>query len=82
MPNTSSETEAIKILNMWEEFGEESGWFGNPDIPRHPEFIYRISGDWCGWSHFIGSPNSEENYTRDIVENLAWEIFENNQSSL
>ena len=79
MPNTTSETEATKILKMWEEFGENAGWHGIPDMPRHPEFIYRKSGNWCGWSHFLGCPNSEENDTRDIVENLAWEIFENNE---
>jgi len=49
-------------------------------LPRHPGFVYRNSGDWKGWNHFLGvtDTNSEEyriNEQTDKLEAAAYKIY-------
>lgn len=36
-------------------------------LPRNPEIIYRVSGEWRGWAHFLDA-DTEENRERDALE--------------
>lgn len=28
-------------------------------LPKHPDFVYRLSGEWKGWADFLGKPLSK-----------------------
>ena len=45
-----------------------------PGMPLHPEFVYRRTGHWCGWSDFLGSPGDDSE--RDAIEDQAWAIYQ------
>ena len=71
--------EKIKnILNDWQAKGNDSNP-ENPAIPLHPEFHYRLTGEWKGWNDFLGVPQCssiyKENHTLDLMENKAWELY-------
>lgn len=44
---------------------------GSREFPEHPDFYFRLTGDWKGWHNFLGeqSINSEE---ADEEENMAY----------
>ena len=67
------------ILQEWALYGEDSqryGWASSE--PVHPEYIYRLSGEWKGWSNFLGIEDNASNSARDALENLAFtEWFKN-----
>ena len=63
------------ILREWALYGNDSQ---ESHIPIHPEYVYRFSGEWKGWSKFLGCEDSTENHTRDALENMAFaEWFKN-----
>jgi len=63
------------ILHEWALHGKDSL---ESHIPTHPEYVYRFSGEWKGWSNFLGCEDSTENHTRDALENMAFaEWFKN-----
>ena len=49
-------------------------------LPAHPEFLYRLSGDWKGWNEFLGvtpeKPEWKENRMKDIHEDCAFFVVE------
>ena len=48
-------------------------------LPAHPEFVYRLSGEWKGWNDFLSvtpdQPHWKENLTSDISEECAFHIL-------
>ena len=48
-------------------------------LPKHPEFVYRQSGEWTGWNNFLNVDESDpafnENIAQDRIESLAFIIF-------
>ena len=48
-------------------------------LPAHPEFVYRLSGEWQGWSQFLGTqrgtPEFMKNAEVDTVESEAYRLF-------
>ena len=68
-PNTFWERVRIVMLE-WREVGH-TPHPEIPGIPLHPEFVYRESGEWKGWSNFLGTA-SKENDEQDEVEDVAW----------
>lgn len=64
---------ALVVMAVWRKEGQEVLPNG---IPVHPEFVYRETGEWQGWSDFLGH-KSKENDNRDIVEDLAYELMQN-----
>ena len=72
---------AAAIVHEWQTLGFSS----NPSnvlVYKHPEFIFRLSGDWKGWNDFLniklGSPHYAENEQADLIENLAWSLYLSN----
>jgi hypothetical protein len=67
-----------EIIQEWEKEGGDSHP-EEPRLPLHPEFFYRISGEWKGWNHFLNTPISshhyQENLAADEIENKAWLIY-------
>ena len=41
-------------------------------MPKHPEFVYRKSGHWKGWAHFLDVAETAESTDRDTLEDRAW----------
>ena len=71
------------ILRSWCREGRRSGPV--PNIPMHPEFIYRLpefGSGWQGWSHFLGLQQSanpeafQENLKQDDLEDEAFEKYQ------
>jgi len=61
------------IVQEWEASGNDS----HPtiaDMPKHPEFVFRKSGDWKGWGEFLGN-HSESNKTWDLLEDKAFVLW-------
>ena len=69
--------EMRSIIQQWLEEGHDANEKG---LPAHPEFIYRLSGDWKGWNHLLAvSPEQqewEEHISRDRSEGCAFQIVE------
>ena len=65
------------VLDVWFQEGidiiDDSG-----GVPVHPELIYRLSGEWRGWNHFLevlpkNNPLEYElNKEKDHLEELAF----------
>lgn len=71
----SSEDSILKKIGEWVSYGNET--LDDPQgFPRHPEYVYRLSREWKGWSHFLGvqqdAPSYEENLQADTVEDQAF----------
>ncbi len=65
----------MQIIAEWRENGYESVDDAD-DIPRHPEFVFRLSAQWHGWNDFLDINESDERYegyiVRDLIENCAY----------
>jgi hypothetical protein len=59
------------ILSSWLREGQDR--ISGTDMPKHPEFIYRLSGEWEGWSDFLGSDTDHS--ARDKMENEAFIFY-------
>lgn len=65
------------ILDSWYQDGMEVVE-GTGGVPVHPELVYRLSGEWQGWNHFLEIlPETdpieyENNKERDHMEKLAF----------
>lgn len=73
----------LAIIGEWISHGQQ--WQNNPEskmyrLPRHPEFVYRLTGKWVGWNNFLGVKPGAETYflneQQDRLEENAWEMFE------
>lgn len=69
-----------EILHRWLVEGEEDHTTEDGQlIPKCPEFVYRLSGEWKGWSDFLGVDFSSEAYKdneyRDQLEDQAFALF-------
>ncbi|MCY4488320.1 MAG: hypothetical protein OXF11_14570 [Deltaproteobacteria bacterium] len=66
-----------EIIRTWLNEGYDDV---NGQLPLHPEFVYRLSGDWTGWNQFRrlppDHPQWKENLSRDIIEQSAFQIVE------
>ena len=61
-----------QTVREWKTEGEEGFDMGDGKfIPKHPGYIYRLSGDWKGWSDFLDSTDLE-NVLQDVIEDEAW----------
>lgn len=67
-----------EIAQIWRHKGYQNLKNG---IPAHPEFVFRLSGEWQGWSDFLGTPKGtpqyEANAKVDDVESEAYRLFQN-----
>lgn len=79
----SNKAEVTKILNTWRIEGKNQAPTA-PDIPSHPEFIYRLpefDSSWKGWNNLLGvdknsNPESyEKNLEQDKKEEFAFKIY-------
>ena len=72
-----SDTQAatvIAVIDLWKREGTNM----HPSLdgmPLHPEFVYRRTGEWKGWSDFLGCEPSDENAAQDAIENKAWALL-------
>lgn len=66
-------TEGDMVLS---EFGERDPELGR--LPKHPPYIYRLTGDWKGWNH-VSTVKSvevhEENRRVDALEDRAFQLL-------
>lgn len=66
-----------RIIHMWFQDGEKS-LAKYPGLPQHPEYVYRLNGDWKGWIKFLNiSPDDKEYETYQRIgeiENRAFRI--------
>lgn len=73
-----SDQAVSEIVKKWQVFGRDI----NGDMPKHPEFIFRISGEWKGWNDLVGITDSnsdqyKENEIQDQIEDKAWLLYLN-----
>lgn len=54
-----------QLLAEWLKNGHDTLESG---VPRHPEFVFRISGEWMGWAQFLGCEPSRELTLQDRIE--------------
>ena len=68
-----------QVERVIQDWLEEGTAIGRESMPIHPEFVYRMSGDWTGWNQFCGvKPDDvafEENRLTDVVEDVAFGRF-------
>ena len=81
----SATKEVYDILIEWLTQGAE--WLPVPGespealMPRHPEFAYRLEGEWKGWNHLLGvkagdaAAAFEEHQKQDRLEAQAWDLW-------
>lgn len=73
---------AKNLLALWLSVGEEA----KGGKARHPEFIYRKSGDWTSWNDFLNisekEPTFNDNSQQDEIENQAWQLYQAHIESL
>ena len=67
---------ARSIVNYW----LINGMALSDGMPVCPEFIYRLNGEWVGWTHFLkvheGHSSFSENAKQDLIEGFAWELYQ------
>jgi hypothetical protein len=67
---------AKKLLALWLSVGEEH----KGGKARHPEFIYRKTGDWTSWNDFLkideAGPSFQANSQQDEIEVQAWQLYQ------
>jgi hypothetical protein len=59
------------VVRTWDQCGADAKDF-DPKMPKHPEFVYRKSGHWKGWAHFLDVAETAESTDRDTLEDRAW----------
>ena len=73
-PRSPSLEENIqKKIGEWVSFGDRTFAGG---LPRHPGYVYRLSGDWKSWNVFLpgqeAGPGYEQNLRTDVIEEQAF----------
>lgn len=63
--------EISKIIQIWEKEGLNI----RNKFPQHPELVYRNSGDWRGWSKYLGCPETDDIRMQDELENRAYKLL-------
>jgi hypothetical protein len=73
MKNQQIETILASWINTGHEFKPGS------KLLKHPEYIYRKSGEWKGWNSFLnqseGSVSFESNKQQDQLEDQVWQLY-------
>jgi len=68
--------EAKNLLALWLSVGEEA----KDGKARHPEFVYRKTGEWTSWNDFLNvnetNPEFKSNSQQDEIEVKAWELYQ------
>ena len=64
-----------KIINLWEAEGTQSTCIDGTTTYTHPEYMYRKSGEWKGWSDFLDCPESPDSRYMDFIETMAFNIL-------
>ena len=63
------------IIESWFAKGTQAH-STHPHLPLHPEFIYRLSGEWRGWNDFLGIDTDDQEFDThrriDEVEDRAF----------
>jgi hypothetical protein len=73
--NIESEDSAFVIFNIVSTWLKDGGKVVNDtDLPLHPEFIYRKSGEWKGWNDYLNA-DSKANSRQDAFEELAYDFI-------
>ena len=67
------------VVREWVQHGHDPHprW-ADGRMPKHPEFVYRLSGEWKGWDYFLLGPDAEPNpkhRARDELEDEAWRVY-------
>lgn len=66
---------AKQIVLEW--LTKDSGF--HDELPAHPEFVYRITGDWQGWNHFldveVGTTDYDANAREDALEDGLFDVM-------
>lgn len=60
-----------EVIQQWIVEGDDC--IPGTNMPKHPELIYRRTGEWQGWSDFLGS--DLDHSFRDMVETEAFNII-------
>jgi len=75
----SDEKMVRDIIKKWKMHGDKlhkDPALKKEGIPRHPEYVYRLDGQWRGWNHFLGTeeadPRYAENEMMDGLEDIAF----------
>ena len=69
----SMKKEIDAVIKAWVDQGKDTN---DNNMPRHPEYVYRLSGEWCGWVDVFNltedSPNYAEHKKIDRLEDMAF----------
>jgi hypothetical protein len=67
---------AQKLLSLWLSVGEEA----KGGKARHPEFIYRKTGEWISWNDFLNVSKNDKSFKsncqQDEIDNQAWKLYQ------
>jgi len=74
----ADDSEALEpIVDAWFRDGDRSVP-DHPGLPQHPEYVYRLSGDWQGWNGFLGVDPGAPEYAHheriDAIEDRAFRL--------
>ena len=65
------------IIRTWLNEGYDGM---DTESPAHPEFLFRLSGEWKGWNDFLGvtrdKPEWKEYQSKDVYEECAFGVVE------
>ena len=73
------ESQISEVMRIWQDEGNSP--HTDPDmraqnLPLHPEYLYRLSGEWTGWNAFLGVMPDDDSYAEnaylDSIEDLAF----------
>jgi hypothetical protein len=73
----------MKVQEAWDKwYAEGKDVFTEGDMkgkPKHPEYYYRLSNEWKGWSDWHGIDPSQKEYAeyaeQDRVEDMAFDVM-------
>jgi hypothetical protein len=66
-----------EVISEWKAHGEDTFDADGIIMPAHPEYVFRLTGEWTGWNDVCGVQEGDEQYEYnlavDAIENAAWE---------
>lgn len=82
LPLKSTNEQGIRVVINLQAFDRVRQWLFEGDLPHpqdsrlplHPEFLYRLNGEWTSWSEFLQAEN-ESNAKQDLVDKFAWQLY-------
>ena len=70
-----SDQPIINMMSMWLQEGGVPASVRS-DMPSHPEYVYRLSGDWKGWNHFLDLNHDDPEYKEYYEAHLRMDRLE------